>query len=333
MGRRPVHSGDPLSYQDLGKLVARIAELEGELEHWRPKHRPRRIALAMIVEKQAAGDVLGQWLEILRRSWWPGPVFRMRPIYVVWGRNSITAGALDRPGDDWTDLYWIDSDMLPDVGLVSRLYELTSMPEYLAPDGGVICGSYYGRGYPFELQLFEKRPQEQGLFFIPPQRWLPLLEQARRLYLELKSAPLLPIGGGGTGSMLIRRDVLQRMQDLKGRGQVWDTPPIPPEMLAKLKAAGEDKPGGTWSEDVWFCVEVAEKLGIQVYADTDLRLSSAHMWEDRVGPNHYVAGHSVPNGYHLEKQVGDLPVGYEVQPVPDPRPRRERRAAARLRAR
>lgn len=264
-----------------------------------------------MLEKSAPGAVLGQWLEILRRRYWPGPTFRLRPLYVVDARNQLTALALERR--DWQDFYFIDSDQLPDAGLVDRLLEITEMPAYQAKTGGVVVGSYYGRGWPFEVQLFDGDPERDGMRFLAPDRWVPLLMQAKRDYLELKPGRLISVGGGGTGSMLIRRDVLERMQGLKGRGHVWETPAIEPRLLAKLRTQGGPPPSGTWSEDIWFCIEVRRRLGIQVLADTDLRMASGHIWEDIAGPDHYLAAHTVTDRVILDTEaLGGRQGQYEV---------------------
>src|ERR1700682_5819417 len=169
----------------------------------------RRVALAIPLEKTVAGEVFGQWIELLRRHAWPGPGFRFRPAYIVPARNGLTQRALLRA--DWDDFLWVDSDIAPDTGLPERIAELTAMPSYLAPTGGVVCGAYYQREFPFETQLSNPHPELTGLQFIHPSRWIAALELARQRYEAGQPAPVLEAGGGGTGLMLIRRDVLERL--------------------------------------------------------------------------------------------------------------------------
>lgn len=313
---------------DIGHLVARIAELEGEVARLKEKAgetRQRRIALGIVLEKVVQGDVFGQWIELLRRAHFPGPTYRMRPLYVVQGRNQLVTQALEAPVDAWDDFYFYDSDMLPEVELVSRLVELADSPLYQSPSGGVICGHYYGRDVPHELQLFQPRPERKGLYFIPPDRWLPALIRARQQYLDRQPADLIPIGGGGTGSMLIRRDVLQRMQDLKGRGNIFETHEIGQEVRVEMAGGPTSWAGETWSEDIWFCIEVAERLGVQVYGDTDLRMSSAHLAERRVSIDDYIRSHAVMTGNPPPPRQLAIPQGYALQPMN----RQQRRAIAR----
>jgi hypothetical protein len=280
----------------------------------------RRVAIAMAIEKVAPGDVLGQWLELLRRTYWPGPIFKLRPAYIVQARNGLTKQALLR--GDWDDLLWVDSDILPDTGLPSRIAELVERPDYNAPAGGVVCGAYYGREYPFEVQLYNQHPELEGLQFIHPSRWLPALAHSKRCYEAHQSAPLLPCGGGGTGLMLIRRDVLERMAEMKGPGSIWETPALEPALAERVRAGGDER--DHWTEDVWFCVEVNKRLGVQVMADTDFRFSGAHENYDRIGPQHYIASHTMPPGY--EDRPLKLPQGYQVI---QPNRAARRRAAAR----
>ena len=79
-------------------------------------------------------------IALLRTHWWPGPTFPYRPAYIVHARNEITQRALLR--GDWDDFLWIDSDIVPDMNLPVRIAELVESEPYLAPSGGVICGSY-----------------------------------------------------------------------------------------------------------------------------------------------------------------------------------------------
>lgn len=268
----------------------------------------------MVIEKQAPGEVLAQWLKVLRMGYWPGPVYPHRGYNVVEARNAVTARFLE---GDAAALYWTDSDMLPDPGLADRLEELMQHPAFTARDGGVIVGSYYGRELPFEIQLFEPHPDVEGMRFLSPARWVPELMEAKQNYLKNRAGRLIKVGGGGTGSMLIRRDVLERMQERKGRGRVWEIKPLPERVHEQLRARGEDRPGGSWTEDIWFCVEVRRALGVQVLADTDLRLSSGHVTQQIVGPDHYLAAHTVPDKVVLDTAALER-AGYRPLSAPAP---------------
>jgi hypothetical protein len=246
----------------------------------------------MVIEKSVPGVVLSQWLKILRGRPWPGPTFPHRAYNVITERNLITTRALERPAADWQAFYFHDSDMVPDARIVSRLLELCRHPSFLAKDGGVIVGSYYARTPPFEVQIFDPHPELEGMQYLSPARWQPAIAEAKANYLKDRPGRLIKVGGGGTGSMLIRRDVLERMVERKGRGKVFELHPLGAELLEELRRKGEDRPGGTWTEDIWFCVEVRRLLGVQVLADTDLRLCSGHVeTEHIVTPDHYLAAH------------------------------------------
>jgi hypothetical protein len=275
----------------------------------------------MPLEKIVWGEVFKQWLGMLRQSFWEGPLFIFRGGYIVHARNEITHRALLR--GDWDDLLWIDSDIVPDVNLPTRVAELTASGPYLAPKGGVICGAYYGREYPFEVQLYTAHPEVEGLRFIHPATWMTVLEESFKARAERREAGLATVGGGGTGLMLIRRDVLERMAEFKGAEGVWEAPRLDPELRKRVQAGGDDR--GFWTEDVYFCVEVNRRLGIEVLADTDFRFCGGHVGSKIVGPEDYLAAHTMPPGHENDRPR--LPKGYEV--VQPPRNRAERRALAR----
>src|SRR5438105_6124387 len=277
----------------------------------------RRLAIAIIKERNVDSDVLIQWMAVLRRSFPPGPdPFTVPPGYIVNARNGVTELALKHP--DWDDLLWVDSDMLfaPDFGL--RIRELTATRYWQSPSGGVVVGCYYDRRPPFEIQLFTTHgdPDTEGIFFLQADVWIPLLAEAEQRYLRHQPADLIPVAGGGTGIMLIRRDVIERLAAKKGTPRIWEAK-TPSEAMRK-KFDREGKPITMWTEDINFCLEVNRLFGVQIMGDTDLRFSAAHMGSDRVGHEHYKAAHMVFHDGRLE-----LPSGYEVKrvvPVKTPAP-------------
>jgi hypothetical protein len=269
----------------------------------------RRLALAIIKERNVESDVLIQWMAVLRRSFPPGPdPFTVPPGYIVNARNGVTELALQNR--EWDDFLWVDSDMLfaPDLGV--RIRELTSSRYWQSPNGGVIAGCYYDRRPPFEIQLFTTRgdPEVEGIFFLQADVWIPLLAKAEQDYLARRPADLIKVAGGGTGIMLIRRDVIERLAAVKKTPRIWEAR-TPSEAMRK-KFDREGKPITMWTEDINFCLEVGRLLGVQIMGDTDLRFSAAHMGSDRVGHEHYKASHMVFSGGELS-----LPKGYEVKRV------------------
>src|ERR1700675_726117 len=244
----------------------------------------------MIKQRHVYSDVLLQWMAVLRRDFPPGPdPFTVPPGYIVNARNGVTELALRHR--DWDDFLFVDSDMLFAPTFGQRIREITASRYWETPTGGVVVGCYYDRRPPFELQLFDTHgdPETEGIFFLQADVWLPLLAEAEQRYLANKPARLVPVAGGGTGIMLIRRDVLERLAVAKGTPRVWEA--RTPSEAMRQKFDREGKPITMWTEDINFCLEVARVLGVKIMGDTDLRFSAAHVGTDRVGHEHYKAAH------------------------------------------
>src|SRR5437588_135749 len=79
-------------------------------------------------------------------------------------------------------------------------------------------------------------------------------------------ADLIPVAGGGTGIMLIRRDVLERLAAKKGTPRIWEA--RTPSDAMRKKFDREGKPITMWTEDINFCLEVHRLLGVQIMGDT-----------------------------------------------------------------
>lgn len=206
----------------------------------------------MLGRRYADFDVLMQWIHVLRESWWPGPTFTHRDLYPAEGRNVITTGALlDKR---WDDFLFVDSDHMVPLHFMDRLAEYP-------PEVELVIGAYPGREYPFDLQAWDSVPDVEGLKAIHPER----------VDAMLRKPGLYRVGGGGTGFMFLRRRVLERMQEVKGRGYTWEVRGLSPEMAEKLGA------GIVLGEDVVFCIETQRLLGVQAWLDTDPRVKSGHM--------------------------------------------------------
>lgn len=229
----------------------------------------------MLGRRSVEFDVLMQWVHVLRARWWPGPTFTHRDLYPAEGRNVITSRSLlhTDPADPlyYDDLLWVDSDHLPSPAFLERLDEYPL--EALA-----IAGTYFGREYPFDLQAWDSSPDEEGLKAIRPERVINMLE----------SPGLYPVGGGGTGWLLLRREVLERMAELKGEGRIWEIRGLSAELAKQLGV------GLVLGEDVVFCMELKKLLDVQVYLDTDPRIESQHIGSMRVGRREWAAAHVVP---------------------------------------
>lgn len=212
-----------------------------------------------------------QWVHLLREHHWPGPTFTARDLYPAEGRNVITSGALAR--DDWTHFLWVDSDHLPGMKCLERLAEYPD-------DVSCVVGAYFGREYPYDLQAWNSDPESEGLKQIHPA----LIDSM------LATPDLYRVGGGGTGWMLIRRNVLELMQEEKGEGNTWEVKGLGPELKRKLGI------GLVLGEDVMFCVEIARLFGVQTWLDTDPRIESAHQGTLRVTRQEWRAAHFVELG-------------------------------------
>jgi hypothetical protein len=229
----------------------------------------------MLGRRSVEFDVLMQWVHILRARWWPGPTFTHRDLYPAEGRNVITSRSLLHTDPDdplyYDDLLWVDSDHLPSPAFIERIAEYPL-------DALAVAGTYFGREYPFDLQAWESEPDLEGLKAIAPQRVENMLARPG----------LYPVGGGGTGWLFLRREVLERMEQVKGQGYIWEIRGLTPELAAKLGL------GLVLGEDVVFCMELKRLLGIQVWLDTDPRIESQHIGSMRVGRREWGAAHVVP---------------------------------------
>lgn len=283
--------------------------------------RRQTVALAMLGRRYADFDVLMQWIHVLRGTWWPGPTFTHRDLYPGEGRNVLTAGGLlDK---SWSDWLWVDSDHLPSPKFIARLEEYPEEVE-------LVIGCYFNREYPFDLQAWDDNldPDSEGLLPIHP----------ARIDEMLAKPGLYRVGGGGTGWMFIRRRVLERMTQLRGRGAVWEIKGYSPEMREKLGL------GIVMGEDVHFCVNARQLLGVQAWLDTDPRARSGHMQTRPVDARDWQAAHMMPvvldkatveaalaqNGHVLE-----IDPGRKRAPIAQGAPgtRKRRRLLERLRRR
>jgi hypothetical protein len=220
----------------------------------------------MLGRRSTEFDVLMQWIHLLRGTWWPGPTFTARDLYPAEGRNVITEGALAR--DDWDDFLSVDSDHLPSPAFLERIAEYPL-------DVGIVVGTYFGREYPFDLQAWDSDPESEGLKAIHPSRIIEMLDRPG----------LYRVGGGGTGWMFIRRNVLELMHEQKGPGNVWEIKGLTPELATKLGI------GLVLGEDVMFCVQARQLLDVQVWLDTDPRIESAHLGTMRYTRREWYAAH------------------------------------------
>lgn len=281
----------------------------------------------MVGRSQVSFEVLRQWIGVLRQVHWPGPTLVMPEIYAAghWTgvcplRNLLTYRALQDKG--WDYLFWIDADHKVQPGLFDRVQQ------HAQAEVGIVCGPYFGRSWPFEIQAFV--PHASGGHTYPaPSIVIPLLRHqqprdAEGRVLDVGAMtyapgawPLLPISGGGTGCMLIRRDVLEGLAALRGAPDVWRVDRVPWSETVKLLDAGQDV-SGVMTEDVLFCLDAKQELGVQTWLDLDPRMETGHVGEMTVDRRTYMAAHElqVPEAAQDGLRAQLARKGYELASPP-----------------
>jgi len=276
-----------------------------------------RIALAMVSRPSVPQDVLKHWIEVLRGRHWPGPTYHQPDIYhsgawvgVCPLRNLLTYRMLQ--DDTWDYVLSLDSDHIVTPGLIDRVQE------HAARKRGLVGGLYYLRQYPFEVQAIGLGPKREEhslgkLRPVPADVLVPRLDPPRREIIE--------VAGVGTGCMLIRRDVIERIALARGIGDVWHVEKVPWDEQIALLQQGQDV-SGVMTEDYLFCVDAWELLGERTWLDLDPRMETGHVGEEIRGRRHYIAAHTVPPG--VDPRTVKLPAGYEAVD-PESTDTRERR--------
>lgn len=158
---------------------------------------------------------------------------------VTRGRNNLVAKFLANKAA--THLMWVDADIKWDPEAVLR------MALY---DAGVVCGLYPMKGIPIRYVLNA----------LPGGR---------------KIGPLMEVSTSGTGFMLIKREVIEKlieaMPELKYKDSLNLGTQYEPHMYALFDTM-IDENGHYLSEDWTFCKRVREKLNIPIWVDTDIKL-------------------------------------------------------------
>lgn len=278
------------------------------------------IALAMVGRNVVSFSVMQQWIHALRKVHWPGPDFTMPEIYsagawigVVPLRNLCTYKALQ--DKSWDYLLWIDADHVIHHSLFERL------EEHAQRGLAIVGGCYFARTFPFEVQAFGER-QKGGVKYVSPQILAPIFSAGWPAGVE--PAGLLPVAGVGTGCMLIRRDVLERMAVAKGHPMnIWRADRVPPEEQLRLIEAGESI-SGVMTEDILFCLDVKDELGEQTWLDVDPRMETGHVGEEPRDRRHWLSAHTIPERVILDPAAIKRQ-GYEIVNTDRERTRRLRR--------
>jgi hypothetical protein len=155
------------------------------------------------------------------------------------GRNNLVAKFL--ANEKATHLMWVDADIKWDPESVLRmaLYE-----------AGVVCGLYPMKGIPIRYVLNS-------------------LPGGRRI------GPLLEVSTAGTGFMLIKREVIEKLIEKMPETKYKDSLNLGAQYEPHMYALFDtmiDENGHYLSEDWTFCKRVREKLSMPVWVDTEIKL-------------------------------------------------------------
>lgn len=161
---------------------------------------------------------------------------------VTRGRNNLVAKFLTNKAA--THLMWVDADIRwePEALLRMVLY-----------DAGVVCGLYPMKGIPIRYVLNT-------------------LPGGRRI------GPLMEVSTSGTGFMLIKRDVIEKLIKVMPETKYKDSLNLGPQYEEHMYALFDtmiDENGHYLSEDWTFCKRVREKLNIPIWVDTEVKLDHA----------------------------------------------------------
>jgi hypothetical protein len=155
------------------------------------------------------------------------------------GRNNLVAKFL--ANEKATHLMWIDADIKWDAESVLRL---------ALYNAGVVCGLYPMKGMPIRYVLNS-------------------LPGGRRI------GPLLEVSTSGTGFMLIKRDVIEKLIEAMPETKYKDSLNLGAQYEPHMYALFDtmvDENGHYLSEDWTFCKRVREKLSMPIWVDTEIKL-------------------------------------------------------------
>lgn len=156
------------------------------------------------------------------------------------GRDRAAAACLE---GDWTHLLFIDADID---------FKPTDIVRLLAADKDVAVGAY-------------RKKNERNEFAIS------FLPEATEQLEQCPDTGLVKIARAGTGFMLIKRAVFERLRDAMPELHYVDHSPRtgPREMVAYFEHVVRD--GLRWSEDYTFC-ERWRALGGDIWMDAEIKL-------------------------------------------------------------
>lgn len=241
-----------------------------------------RLAVGFTTERGINNLIFLRWLELL--SDYPATVdityARGAPGFAA-ARNIVMRRFWETTADAL--LFW-DSDQLPPRWVRYRGEQIPTL-DYLhrvmadEPDKEVIAGLYWSRDIgvagelPFEPLAYEFSPAQGD----EPEGFRRCSVQTMVKYVGERG--LYPVAAAGTGSMLIRRSVLERLRDAKAPAPLFEQPQL---------GSGRQREW-QWTEDLFFCHELRTRLDPPVQVWLDSRLESGHQTDVWVNAEHYLA--------------------------------------------
>jgi hypothetical protein len=234
------------------------------------------IGLAFTLGEEINSSIFIRWLQILRSEHhWPGPVVYAKRAYTTQARNICVDDFLEHPDFPACEalLFW-DSDQLPPAMIPTPDGGLEWFTEHLDrilhehPDKMVIGGLYFNRNSEFKKtpdgSKFEEYPHEPVAYErtsvdgVVGYKYLDIPRMHGEILRD--RFHLHSVGAVGTGSMLIRKQVFTELLTLKAPEAVFEAPPVP---------KGYNIPTGRqWTEDLYFCEEVSQKLNYPIWLDS-----------------------------------------------------------------
>ncbi len=325
-----------------------------------PTLRPR-IALGLTVLREVDAKLHVRWMNVLRSHWWPGAVYNGRSGFgAAMARNNVLKQFFEDHdnGIEHDALLFWDSDQVPPLivpGPLSWNGTRSQAPwqggyftEYLQwlieeePTKQVIGGLYFSREAHWDI---DKEGKVRGSPHDPIAYWSPTGDGYRHLTPQelvpmLQRPALYHVHAVGTGSMLIRKELLLRLRELKKPRAIFEAPMIGAraeqrhfelvdELLAELGPEGDaylmddvadrlkdlrkwmegqggGDAGSQFTEDVFFCDEVQKRLNEWIWLDTAMQ--SAHIAELWITSRHYLEA----NGFSVQPHPQSMRSTQEV---------------------
>lgn len=268
------------------------------------------VALGLTTERAWNNLIVLRWIDLLRSHAWTGPLFYARgaPGFAA-ARNIVVKQAWERY-DEWNSLLFWDSDQLPPHyfpwpggGWDRRLpgwetrapsgaeHFLAYLDRLVAenPEKEVFAGLYFSR----DTGMGDEQPFEPLAYHIVPAHDEEPIGFRRlspgELHPMLRARGLYRVGGAGTGSMLIRKSVLERLAERKGLLPWLRDPQRKPAPLfeqQQLRTGGQR--GLQWTEDLFFCYEISQiEPPVTIWLDTVME--SGHQTDVWTSSEHYLA--------------------------------------------